>query len=180
MSSKEPKKVLKSSSKSYQKVLKVLKKFWKATKGPQIHQSHQKVLKRSSKSAWPQVHNWSSKGCQSPQNFLKMLSRGTQKVLKILKGLTNVLKCPESPQVLKISSRRHQKFLKMSPKFSGSQVHRSWKTFSTCPRIFLKMSWIVPQKVLKSSPKSFQKVLKNSSEVPQTFLKKTKKCPQIL
>ena len=138
------------SSKSPQKVHKVLKKSRKCTKGtqgPQVAGS-QMILKMSS---------ISSKAPQIPRSPHRS-TKGIQGDIKVPKKLENPVVVKSSSKVLKRSTRSHQKFLKGSSMFWDPHVHRSSKSSKDSPQKVKKMH--------KRYPRSSGQVLKWSSKCP--------------
>ena len=147
------------SSKSPQKVHKVLKKSWKCTKGTQGPQTSgsQLILKVSSNS---------SKGHQSP--------RSPQRSTKGIQGDLNSSKRyqrPQNPVVVKSSSNGHQMVLTKSSKFPKNSPQMVHKKSSKVPeRFFNVLRSSCPQVFKKSSkgPQSPQKVKKMHKRYPRS------------
>ena len=179
------------SSKSPQKVHKILKKSRKCTKGTQGPRSPQVLnwssnvlnfLKRSSKpSKSTEVHKRYSRRPQIPQKFINVLkilwsSKVPQMVIKWSSGLgsSNVLKTqkvPKSSKSWKVLKRSSNvlKNLSTSLKPSSGSQRKSWKV--------LKSSKASSPRSTRSHQK-FLKVLQWSESIRSSFFKKSSKGPQ--
>ena len=145
------------SSKSPQKVHKVLKKSRKCTKGTQGPQTSgsQLILKVSSNS---------SKGHQSPRSHQKS-TKGIQSDLHSSKRNQR----PQNPVVVKGSSNGHQMVITKSSKFPKNSSQLVHKKSSKVPvRFFTVLKSSCPQFFKKSSkgPQSPQKVKKMHKRYP--------------
>ena len=149
------------SSKSPQKVHKILKKSRKCTKGTQGPRS-------------PQVLRWSSKCTPFPQKVLKALEvlRVLQKVFKTTSNSSKSYQRPQNPVVVKSSSNGHQMVLTNSSKVPKNSPKKG-------PQEFMKRSWKVLRSFALLKSTGLQKVLKRSTKSSKTQ-ENAQKVPKVL
>ena len=173
-------KVLNRSTRSHQKFLNGSSMFWehqdlRSSKSPQkVH----KVLKKSRKctnmtqgSLSPQVLNWPSTCPQIRQKVIKALEvlRGPQKVFKMASKSSKRSQRPQNPLVVKRSSKGHQMVLTKSSKVS-------YQKNSNVPQEVIKRYWKVLQCSESIRSSGLQKVRK-SPQSPQDITNMHKRTP---